>query len=99
MAVAALAHLLEKSKAQLAICAALAGFSGVIEVRGVGLMIGSELDRACGSLVGQARDQGLLINVTSERVVRLLPPLIFSEDEARQTVEILVPLIKKLLDQ
>ena len=78
---------------------ALSGFSGVIEVRGLGLMIGIELDRACGSLVGQARDQGLLINVTSERVVRLLPPLIFSEDEARQTVEILVPLIKKLLDQ
>ena len=57
------------------------------------------LARACGSLVGQARDQGLLINVTAERVVRLLPPLIFSEDEARQLIEILVPLIKKLLDQ
>lgn len=78
---------------------ALAGVKGVVDIRGRGLMIGIELDRASGVLVGQALDAGLLINVTAERVVRLLPPLIFTQDEARQLVAKLAPLIRKHLEQ
>ena len=75
----------------------LAGERGVVEYRGQGLMIGIELDRPCGVLLGQAAEAGLLIRVTADRVVRLLPALILSEDEARQIVTILVPLIKRFL--
>jgi len=75
----------------------LAGESGVLEYRGQGLMIGIELDRPCGVLLGQAAEAGLLISVTADRVVRLLPALILTEDEARQIVAILVPLIKRFL--
>ncbi|HWQ37038.1 MAG TPA: aspartate aminotransferase family protein [Burkholderiales bacterium] len=58
----------------------------VREIRGQGLMIGIELDRPCGDLVKQALDQGLLINVTADTVVRLLPPLTMTDAEARQLV-------------
>jgi acetylornithine aminotransferase len=75
----------------------LEGVAGVKEVRGMGLMIGVELDRPCGELVRNALDAGLVINVTVEKVVRLLPPLILGEAEARQVVSILVPLIKAFL--
>ena len=75
----------------------LAGERGVVEYRGQGLMIGIELDRPCGVLLGQAAEAGLLISVTADRVVRLLPALILTEDEARQIVAILVPLIKRFL--
>ncbi|MGD8956450.1 MAG: aspartate aminotransferase family protein [Chromatiaceae bacterium] len=61
---------------------ALADVSGVIEIRGQGLMIGIQLDRPCGDLVGAALRNGLLINVTAETVIRLLPPLIMSEAQA-----------------
>src|SRR5690606_4199757 len=57
---------------------------GVKEIRGQGLMIGIELDRPCGDLVAMAADAGLLINVTSESVIRLLPPLTFSDAEGEQ---------------
>lgn len=70
---------------------------GFVEVRGQGLMIGIELDRPCTDLVGRAAQAGLLISVTADRVVRLLPPLIISEPEARQVVAILAPLIKEFL--
>jgi len=73
---------------------ALAGRPGVAEVRGHGLMIGVELDRPCGDLVTQALEAGLLINVTMDKVVRLLPPLIMSEGEAREVLSILVPLVR-----
>lgn len=76
---------------------ALAGIKGVQEIRGHGLMIGIELDRPCGELVGKALAAGLLINVTADKVVRLLPPLIFSEAEAKELVERSVPLIKEFL--
>lgn len=76
---------------------ALAGFDGVMEIRGHGLMIGIELDRPCSQLVQRGLEAGLLINVTADKVVRLLPPLIFSEAEARELVERLVPLIKEFL--
>lgn len=73
---------------------ALADCDVVTEVRGKGLMIGIELNRPCSDLVGQAAAAGLLINVTAERVIRLLPPLIFSDAQAEQLVSTLVPLIK-----
>src|SRR5499427_4182585 len=75
----------------------LAGRPGVVEVRGHGLMIGVELDRPCGDLVGEALAAGLLINVTMDNVVRLLPPLVMSEAEARQVLAILVPLVREFL--
>ena len=75
----------------------LAGMDGVTEVRGQGLMIGIELARPCGELVTKALDAGLLINVTREKVIRLLPPLILSRQEADQIIDILVPLIKAFL--
>ncbi len=60
----------------------LNGVAGVREIRGQGLMIGIELDRPCGELVQQALARRLLINVTAESVVRLLPPLILRREEA-----------------
>jgi len=76
---------------------ALAGVKGVVDIRGHGLMIGIELDRPCSELVGQALAAGLLLNVTADTVVRLLPPLIFGENEARELVARSAPLIKELL--
>ena len=76
---------------------ALAGVKGVVDIRGHGLMIGLELDRPCGALVGKALEAGLLINVTAECVIRFLPPLIFSERDARELVERCSPLIKEFL--
>ena len=62
-------------------------------------MLGIELDRPCGALLGQAAQAGLLISVTADRVIRLVPPLILSEDEANQLVAILCPLIQDFLAQ
>jgi acetylornithine/N-succinyldiaminopimelate aminotransferase len=76
---------------------ALDGVAGVVDVRGDGLMIGIELDRTCTELVGIAREAGLLINVTADKVVRLLPPLVLSDAEARQLVDVLGPVIRKFL--
>ena len=76
---------------------ALKGIAGVVEIRGHGLMIGIELDRPCGELVGKALAAGLLINVTADEVVRFLPPLIFSENDARELVDRSAPLIKEFL--
>ena len=66
----------------------------VVDIRGQGLMIGLELNTPCAELVAQAAEQGLLINVTAGNVVRLLPPLIFSDEQAQQLVAILSPLIR-----
>jgi acetylornithine aminotransferase len=76
---------------------ALAGVKGVVDVRGMGLMIGVELDRPCGDLVKQALAAGLLINVTNDKVIRLLPPLVIRPDEAREVVARLAPLVKAFL--
>ncbi len=76
----------------------LDGLEGVTEVRGRGLMIGIELDRPCAELVRRALDAGLLINVTRDKVVRLLPPLTISEDEANQLLDGVIALIKKFLN-
>jgi acetylornithine aminotransferase len=79
--------------------AALSGAPGVTEVRGMGLMIGVELARPCGELVKAALDSGLVINVTADNVVRMLPPLIMSEAEAREVAGRLVPLLKAFADK
>src|SRR5882672_5645206 len=78
---------------------ALAGRPGVKEVRGHGLMIGIELERPCGDLVMRALEKGLLINVTMDNVIRLLPPLIMNESEAHEVLSILVPLVHAFLAQ
>ncbi|HEY9067772.1 MAG TPA: aspartate aminotransferase family protein [Burkholderiaceae bacterium] len=75
----------------------LAGVAGLKEIRGQGLMLGIELDRPCGDILGRAAQAGLMLSVTAERVIRLVPPLILSEDEAKQIVAILVPVIKTFL--
>ncbi|MEO6032792.1 MAG: aspartate aminotransferase family protein [Burkholderiaceae bacterium] len=75
----------------------LAGVKGVAEIRGQGLMIGIELDRPCGVLLGRAAQAGLMVSVTADRVIRLVPPLILSADEAAQIVAILAPLVKAFL--
>jgi len=79
--------------------ARLGGVKGVVTVRGQGLMLGIELDKPCGALVGKALEKGLLINVTADNVVRLLPSLIFSEAEAQQLLDLLCPLITDFLSQ
>ena len=75
----------------------LSGVAGVVDIRGQGLMIGVELDRPCGVLLGRAAEAGLLLSVTADRVIRLVPPLILSADEAAQIVAILCPLIRAFL--
>lgn len=75
----------------------LAGLPGVAEVRGRGLMLGIELARPCGVLALRALEAGLLINVTRDRVIRLLPPLILSHAEADRIVATLAPLIRQFL--
>ena len=75
----------------------LGGLPGVKDIRGQGLMIGVELARPCGVLVGRAADAGLLISVTADSVIRLVPPLILSTAEADEIVALLAPLVKTLL--
>ena len=75
----------------------LAGVAGVKEVRGMGLMIGIELDRPCGEITRSALAAGLVTNVTADKVIRLLPALVIKEEEARQLVSILAPLVKAFL--
>lgn len=79
------------------LAAGLADAQGVVDIRGHGLMIGIELDRPCGVLVTQGLAAGLLINVTGDTVVRLLPPLNFSESDASELVDRMIPLIKAFL--
>ena len=74
----------------------LGDLNNIKEIRGKGLMIGIELDSPCGDLVAQALEQGLLINVTADSVVRLLPHLTTTDDEADQIVNIVAGLIEAL---
>ncbi|WP_028885187.1 acetylornithine transaminase [Teredinibacter turnerae] len=67
----------------------------VVDIRGKGLMIGIELDQPCGDLVAQAKQKGVLINVTAGNTIRLLPPLIISDEQARTIVDTVVDLIKQ----
>jgi acetylornithine aminotransferase len=77
---------------------ALEGTAGVQEIRVKGLMIGIELDKPCGQLVRQALEKQLLINVTAERVVRLLPPLILSDTQADEIISTVSQLIRAFLN-
>ncbi len=78
---------------------ALGGLPGVKEIRGQGLMLGVELDRPCGALVGQAAEAGLLLSVTADSVIRIVPPLILTTTEADEIVARLAPLVQALLAQ
>ncbi|MBM3351255.1 MAG: aspartate aminotransferase family protein [Betaproteobacteria bacterium] len=78
---------------------ALQGVAGVVAVRNAGLMIGIELDRPCGNLVKMALADKVLINVTADNVVRLLPPLVMREAEAHVLVQRLAVLIKAFLSK
>ena len=75
----------------------LGSVAGVKDIRGQGLMIGVELTKPCGVLVGRAAEAGLLISVTADSVIRLVPPLILSSAEADEIVALLAPLVKALL--
>ena len=75
----------------------LGGLKGVVEVRGQGLMIGVELAKPCSVLTTRAAQAGLLISVTADTVIRLVPPLIITEAEADEIVALLVPLVKQFL--
>ena len=75
----------------------LSGVAGVKDIRGQGLMLGIELDRPCGVLTQRAAEQGLLMSVTADSVIRLVPPLILSVAEADEIVAIVCPLIQQFL--
>ena len=75
----------------------LAGLAGVVDIRGNGLMIGIELDRPCAAIVQKGLEAGVLINVTADCVVRLLPALNFGEDDAHELVARLAKLIRAFL--
>jgi acetylornithine/N-succinyldiaminopimelate aminotransferase len=72
---------------------------GVKDIRGQGLMIGVELAKPCGALTLRCAEAGLLISVTADTVVRLVPPLILTQAEADQIVDILCPLIEGFLSE
>ena len=76
-----------------------AGLAGVKEIRGQGLMLGIELDRPCGVILNRACDAGLLLSVTADKVIRLVPPLILSIAEADEIVAILAPIVKNFLSE
>ncbi len=77
----------------------LAGLSGLKEIRGAGLMIGIELTHNCSELMGQCAQNGLLLSVTADKVIRLVPPLIMTTAEADEIIAILCPLVKKFLSE
>lgn len=78
---------------------ALRGVAGVVEIRGEGLMIGIELDRPCAELVAIAREQGVLINVTADKVIRLVPPLIYGLAEADALIAVVTSVVTLFLTQ
>jgi len=77
----------------------LQSVSGVREIRGLGLMIGIDLERPCSELVLQALDQGLLFSVQAEHVIRLLPPLILSKEQADTIIEQVSQLVSNWCQQ
>jgi acetylornithine/N-succinyldiaminopimelate aminotransferase len=78
---------------------ALAGCTGVKDIRGEGLMIGIELSAPCGELVQAALEKGMLINVTADSVVRLVPPLIYTAEHVKTLVDGLAPLIRDFAER
>ncbi len=79
--------------------ARLGEVKGVSSIRGMGMMIGIELDRPCADLVGRALNEGLLVNVTAERVIRLLPPLITTEKQADMIINHVSTLVADFLSE
>ena len=77
----------------------LGGLPGFKEIRGRGLMLGIELAKPCGALVNRAAENGLLISVTADTVIRMVPSLIMTTPEADEIVAILSPLVKQLLQE
>lgn len=77
----------------------LGSLPGVKDIRGKGLMIGVELAVPCGELAGRAAEAGLLLSVTADSVIRLVPPLIMSTTEADEVVGLLAPLVRQLLQE
>ncbi len=75
----------------------LGDVAGVVDIRGLGLMVGIELDRPCGELVTRALEQGLLINVTAERVIRLLPALIMTDEVCDELIDKVASLVNEFL--
>lgn len=75
----------------------LSGQVGIVDIRGSGLMIGIELDRSCGALVAAGLEAGILINVTAEKVIRLLPSLVMSDAEADELVDAVVTVVRRFL--
>jgi len=78
---------------------ALGQVAGVKDIRGRGLMLAVELDRPCKELLQLSLEQGLLINVTAENIVRLLPPLILGDEEADQLVRVLAGVVRAFLEK
>src|SRR3989344_7925500 len=75
----------------------LGSLPGVKEIRGQVLMLGIELNKPCGALIGRAAEAGLLLSVTADSVIRLVPPLILTTAEADEIVAKLTPLVKAIL--
>ena len=84
---------------QAALTRELKGLAGVKEIRGRGLMIGIELTLPCGELLKTAADHGLLLSVTADSVIRMVPSLILTTAEADEIVSIVCPLIKEFLQR
>ena len=84
---------------QAGLCEAIGACAGVRDIRGRGLMLGIELDRACGELMQRALERGLLINVTAGNTIRLLPPLVITDDEADRIVETVAALVRDFLGE
>ena len=77
--------------------AALGGLAGFKEIRGKGLMIGIELDRPCAAIMQLALEAGLLLSVTADSVIRLVPPLIITQKDCDEIVAILTPVVRSFL--
>jgi acetylornithine/N-succinyldiaminopimelate aminotransferase len=77
----------------------IGSLKGIKEVRGYGLMIGIELDKPCGVIMSRALDAGLLLSVTADSVIRLVPALIMTEKEADEVVALLTPIVKTFLNE
>jgi acetylornithine/N-succinyldiaminopimelate aminotransferase len=90
------AYLQDGLRARLA---PLVSSGAVKDIRGQGLMLGIELAKPCGVILGRAADAGLLLSVTADSVIRLVPPLILSTDEAQQLIDTLVPLIEQFVKE
>ncbi|NBY07291.1 MAG: aminotransferase class III-fold pyridoxal phosphate-dependent enzyme, partial [Betaproteobacteria bacterium] len=77
----------------------IGSLKGIKEIRGYGLMIGIELDKPCGVIMSRALDAGLLLSVTADSVIRLVPALIMTEKEADEVVALLTPIVKTFLNE